>query len=31
MNISEANAVNTIVRALAGIPDWERKGARIGG
>jgi hypothetical protein len=23
MNISEANAVNTVVRALAGVPDWE--------
>lgn len=23
MNISQANAVNTVVRALAGIPNWE--------
>lgn len=23
MNIGEANAVNTLVRALAGIPNWE--------
>lgn len=23
MNITEANAVNTVVRALAGIPNWE--------
>jgi hypothetical protein len=23
MNITEANAVNTVVRALAGIPNWD--------